>query len=135
MTHRPYSAMKGFGDLRWLEGAAPAARPAPPIRGGITSEEEEEELEAANDWVKELGLPDGILSYEYADHDTREQQAIFDLAWPHGIQEELSQPVVLLLNEPTETIALANRAGFRCFTSSDDLKSYVKSEILTEVDA
>ena len=135
MTHRPYPAMKGFGDLRWLEGAAPAVQPAPPILGGITSEDEEEELEAANGWVKEQGLPDGILSYEYVDPDTGEQQAIFDLAWPHGIQEELSQPVVLLLNEPTETIALANRAGFRCFTSSDDLKKYVKSEILTEVDA
>ena len=122
-------------DLRWLEGAASAVQSAPTILGGITSEDEEEELEAANEWVRELGLPDGILSYEYADPETGEQQAIFDLVWPQGIQEELSQPVALLINEPAETIAFANRAGFRCFTSSDGLKEYVQSEILSEADA
>ena len=107
----------------------------PMVVGSISSEEEEAELEAINVWMEEQGLPRGVMSFDFADADTGEQKAVFDLAWPNGIQEELSQPVVLLLNEPTETIALANRAGFRCFTSSDDLKKYVKSEILTEVDA
>ena len=88
------------------------------VVGGITSEAEEEALVALNDWVEAQGLPRGQMSFDYADPDTREQQAVFDLAWPNGIQEELSQPVAVLLNEGAETLALASSAGFRCFTTS-----------------
>jgi hypothetical protein len=52
------------------------------------------------------------------------------LAWPNGIQEELTQPVAVLLNENSETLALASRAGFRCFTAAQDFKDYVEKEIL-----
>ena len=45
------------------------------------------------------GLPRGMLAYDFADAETGEQKAVFDLAWPNGIQEELSQPVAVLLNE------------------------------------
>ena len=123
------------GDTRWLEGPTFTAQAAPAVLGGITSEDEEKELEAANAWVRELGLPGGTLSYEFADPETGEPEAVFDLVWPNGIQEELSQPVALLLNEPAETIAAANRAGFRCFTSCEDFKGYVEEEILMETDA
>ena len=57
---------------------------------------------------------------------------MFDLAWPSGIQEELSQPVAVLLNENNDTIAVASQAGFRCFTSIADFKKYVQSEVLAE---
>ena len=84
------------GDDRWLgvmsterETAAPL--PADEVIGGITSEQEEQELEALNAWVAEQGLPRGELSHDFADATTGEQRAIFDLAWPHGIQQELSQ--------------------------------------------
>ena len=87
------------------------------MSGGITSEEEEEQLEALNDWMEAQGLPRGVLAYDFADAATGEQKAVFDLAWPNGIQEELSQPVAVLLNESTETIAIASQAGYRCFTS------------------
>ncbi len=120
------------GDTRWLEGPAAVVRAAPTVWGAISDEDEEEELGAANDWMKERSLPAGILSYEFADQETGEQRAVFDLVWPNGIQEELSQPVALLLNEPAETIAIANQAGFRCFTSSEDFKQYVRKEILME---
>jgi hypothetical protein len=56
---------------------------------------------------------------------------VFDLAWPSGIQEELSQPVAVLLNEDAATITLANQAGFRCFTSTADFRRYVATEILS----
>jgi hypothetical protein len=85
--------------------------------GGITSEEEEEQLEALNDWMEEQGLPPGVLAYDFADAATGEQKSVFDLAWPNGIQEELSQPVAVLLNEDTETIAIASQAGYRYFHS------------------
>ena len=120
------------GDTRWLDFPAPIAQEVPTVLGGITSEDEEKDLEATNTWVMEQGLPAGVLSYEFSNPETGEQKAVFDLAWPNGIQKDLSQPVALLLNEPAETIAVANMAGFRCFTSAEDLKRYVNEEILME---
>jgi hypothetical protein len=82
--------------------------------------------------VEEQGLPRGIMAYDFADPDTGGQKAVFDLAWPNGIQEELSQPVAVLLNETTSVIAVASQAGYRCFTMTDDFKRYVQTEILVE---
>lgn len=120
------------GDTRWLEGSTKPAevKPAATVTGGITSEAEEDELLALNEWVENQGLPRGLMSYDYAAPDTGEQQAVFDLAWPSGIQEELSQPVVVFLNESADVLALASRAGFRCFTEVDVFKAYVRKEIL-----
>lgn len=120
------------GDLHWLEGVAkpPPSPSVVSIIGGITSEAEEEELEELNDWVAALGLPRGVLAFDFADETSGEQRALFDLAWPSGIQEELSQPVAVLLNENSETLALASRAGFRCFTSAQAFRDYVQKEIL-----
>lgn len=121
------------GDTRWLSGptTAPVSVVSTPL-GGITSEEEEQQLEALNQWMEQQGLPLGQLSYDFADDDTGEQKAVFDLAWPHGIQEELSQPVTLLLNESAETIGIASQSGFRCFTSVGDFQRYVQTEVLAE---
>lgn len=118
------------GDTRWLAGPTATVPIVAAMGGGISSEEEESHLEALNDWMEEQDLPRGLLAYDFADADTGEQKAVFDLAWPNGIQEELSQPVAVLLNESTETIAVANQAGFRCFTTSDAFRRYVESEIL-----
>jgi hypothetical protein len=119
------------GDTRWLkEPAAPTPLPVVTVVGGITSEEEEVQLESLNQWMEDQGLPRGTISYDFADTATGEQKAVFDLAWPSGIQEELSQPVVVLLNEGAETIAMASQAGFRCFTSVAEFQRYVESEIL-----
>lgn len=122
-------------DTQWLEGPAAAAPSAPVVFGSISSEAEEEELEGLNQWMEEEGLGAGELSFDYADADTGEQRAVFDLVWPAGIQEGLSEPVAVLLNEPAETIAIANQAGFRCFTSTRDFKRYVDEEILAGVSA
>ena len=87
------------GDTRWLSGPAATLRPIAEVTDGMASEEEEEQLEALNEWIEDQGLPRGMLAYDFADADTGEQKAVFDLAWPNGIQEELSQPVAVLLNE------------------------------------
>ena len=57
---------------------------------------------------------------------------MFDLAWPSGLQEELSQPVAVLLHEEAATVKFASDAGFRCFTDARSFKRYVASEILGE---
>lgn len=120
------------GDSRWLAGPTAPIRAVAVPGGGISSEEEEEQLEALNDWIEALGLPRGILAYDFADVDTGEQKAVFDLAWPSGIQEKLSQPVAILLNEESETLAIASQSGFRCFTTIAEFKRYVKHEVLAE---
>lgn len=72
------------------------------------------------------------MSYDFADPDTGEQQAVFDLAWPNGIQEELSEPVAVLLNENSEVIGVASQVGYRCFTKVSDFKKYVQAEVLAD---
>jgi hypothetical protein len=120
------------GDTLWLTGPTTPA-PAPAIVvGGITSEEEEEQLAALNEWMENQGLPRGTLAYDFADPDTGGQQAVFDLAWPNGIQEELSQPVAVLLNEGSGMIAIASQAGYRCFVSTVEFRRYVQTDILAQ---
>jgi hypothetical protein len=121
------------GDLRWLSGPPAAISTEVTDGSGITSEEEERQLEALNDWMDKLGLPRGVLAFDFADPATGKQKAVFDIAWPNGIQEELSQPVVVLLNEADETLAVASQAGFRCFTATADFKRYVQTEIMVEI--
>ena len=65
------------------------------------------------------------------DPHTAEQKAVLDLAWQEGLQEGLSQPVALLLDEGATTLALASSAGFRCFTRLEDFRSSVNTEILS----
>ena len=113
------------GDTRWFEVAA---KPEP-VPGGITSEDEEAELEALNEWIAEQELPRGQGAYDYTDPDTGNQLAVFDLAWPDGVQAELSQPVAILLDEGEETLAIAAKAGYRCFTRIQDFHTYIATEI------
>ncbi len=119
------------GDPSWLSASAPPVVSAETaFVGGITSEAEELELEAANDWVESVGLPRGQASYDYADPVTGDQKAVLDLAWPDGLQPGLTGPVAVLLNEPADVLSLASAAGFRCFTSVEEFRSYVMNEIL-----
>ena len=125
-------------DSRWLQTLSTADSRAIPVTptevvGSIVSEEEEQELETLNGWVEEQSLPRGILAFDFADAETGEQKAVFDLAWPNGIQQELSQPVAVLLNEDTEVVVLANSAGYRCFTAPTDFRQYVENEVLSQV--
>jgi hypothetical protein len=119
------------GDTRWLAGPAAAVPEVVTIVGGISSEEEEFQIEELNKWMEEQSLPRGIEAYDFSDSDTGEQKAVFDLAWPMGIQEELTQPVAVLLNEGENVLAIANQAGFRCFTGIKEFQNYVKNEILS----
>jgi hypothetical protein len=120
------------GDTRWMAGRPQMVPAAAAISGGIADEEEEQQLEALNDWVVTQGLPRGELSFDFSDPGTGEQKAVFDLAWPGGLQEELSERVAVLLNESAATIAIASQAGFRCFTDVSEFQQYVRSEVLME---
>jgi hypothetical protein len=103
----------------------------PSVPGRIDTEQEEKALAELDDWVVEQGLPPGVLSYELSDPATGKIQAILDLAWPHGLQHHLSQPVAVLLNEGPQTRAVANARGFRYFSDVESFRSYVSAEILS----
>jgi hypothetical protein len=118
------------GEVRWLEGKSTLTVAPVVIPGGIASQAEEEQLEQLNVWVESKGLPRGIVAFDIADPESGVQQGVFDLAWPSGMQEGLSQPVCVLIDEGPEVIALANRKGFRYFTVVSDFKRYVEEEIL-----
>ena len=109
-----------------------AERDAAHVPGGIAHEGERDQLIKVNQWVVDQGLPAGEFSYELVDVASNDLYGILDLAWPDGLQEGLSVPVALLLDEPEETEAAANRAGFRFFTDVEEFRSYVSKEILSE---
>ena len=118
------------GETHWLEGAAARKPLSTPVPGGVSSDAEEAQLTALNDWVASLGLAQGEMNFDFADPVTGEQMAVFDLAWPNGIQEELSAPAAVLLDESAEMIALASGAGYRCFTSASAFRDYIEKDIL-----
>lgn len=122
------------GETQWLTG-----QPTPPKAAveylRVSDDEEDTALTTANDWVVSLGLPSGNRDFEHSDSATGRQVAILDLAWPTGLQQELSAPVAILLNEPSETYVAAVKAGYRCFTNIADFRQYVEEEILLQAQA
>lgn len=121
------------GDTRWME-ASQSSKPKEisVTSSGIADDLEDTLLSELNEWVVSHALPAGEVSYEYANPKTGAQEAIFDLAWPSGLQEGLTEPIAVLLNESPDVLILANKAGFRCFTDIDAFKDYVKREIIRE---
>lgn len=124
------------GDDRWLSGSAakdPApVEPAGGAIGGITSDEEDAELADLNQWAGSHGFAAGLIAFDHSDPATGAQVAVFDLVWPQGLQEGLSEPVAVLLNEGERTLSLASEAGYRCFTSGAAFRDYVARELLGE---
>ena len=119
--------------VRPAEAAATEATAiAAPVPGGIESEEEERRLNECNDRIAGMGLSRGEILYELCDAESGEPIAILDLAWPNGLQEGLTEPVALLIDESRDTEEAVNRAGYRFFTSVTDFVSYVRKEVLAE---
>ncbi len=100
------------------------------IPGGIETGEEEQRLHELNDWVHSLGLPRGQISHELVHPDNGHAVAVLDLAWPDGLQQGLSEPVAVLLNEGDELLKIANQSGYRYFTDVDHFRTYVEHSVL-----
>ena len=96
----------------------------------IASGEEEELLLEIAEWVLEMGLAEGELLYNLVDQETDELLAILDLAWPNGLQEGLTQPVTLLIDESDEVKGIVQQAGFRYFVDGEAFRQYVEREVL-----
>lgn len=119
-------------DLAETPADAYVASAGSEVFGGVDSHDEEKLLVDTNAWVVGEGLPEGDYLFELTDSGTGQPMAIFDLAWPQGLQAELSDPVALLIDEGPEVHSIANNYGFRYFTSVDAFKEYVRKKILVE---
>lgn len=108
----------------------PVSQPVADIPAEIEDADEEAILTSVREWVSEQGLAEGQIGYELAHPETGDPLAILDLAWPDGLQEELTEPVALLLDEEAATLQIANDHGFRHFTSADAFKRYVETDVL-----
>ena len=126
--HRDSFDIFPFLQLLFVGRAQPA--PSVTLRGPLVSLEAEGCTRARVVRIEEQGFPKGELSYDYSDPESGAQLAILDLVWPSGLQTELSQPVAVLLNEGDNVLAIANQAGFRCFTSVKDFEHYVETDLL-----
>ena len=116
------------GDDRWLKDSAPLA----PVEVEAKAQDEDNEsaeLDALNDWMVSQGLPKGLRDYECVDEATGEPVGVFDLAWPKGVQEGLSQPVVVLLDEEDALGESAGEAGFKVFRTIGRFRRYVEREV------
>jgi len=100
------------------------------VPGSIDSDEEELLLNQCNEWLIEQGFSEGELGYDLTDPNTGKLLAILDLAWPNGLQEGLSQPIALLIDEGKDTEEAVNSQGYRYFTDVVELKDYVSFEML-----
>ena len=74
--------------------------------------------------LAENHFPLGETDFEVLD-DEGNPLAIFDMAWPNGIQEGYSEPVALVLEDDEEAQKVANQHGFRYFVDIDELTNYI----------
>ncbi len=129
-------AANDFLSKLWL-GTAPISpesehmfkRKEQPRPVSIASDKEEAELRNAMSWMENHSLPRGEYGYELVDAKNQ-VVSVLDLAWPSGIQEGLSKPAALLIDEDNETLAVASQSGFMCFLTFEELKDHVKKEII-----
>ncbi|MFV2090723.1 MAG: hypothetical protein ACC642_08705, partial [Pseudomonadales bacterium] len=117
------------GDLAALGPADQVIKSVPepmeaPI-GGITSEDEERVLEELNAWAEAQGFARGEIMHELSNEATGLPEALLDLAWPTGLQEHLSEPVAVLIDETPDVLRVASRHGYRCFTTVEGFHTYV----------
>jgi hypothetical protein len=122
-----------------LHGEVPEEEPQaditriPPVHvAGPISVDQEDQILECMEWVAQRELPEPEIEYELVDESTGEPLAVFDMAWPEGLQPGFSQPAAILLNEPREVEEAANRAGYRFFTTVEEFKEYVERDVLAE---
>ena len=117
------------GETHWMHSEA---EPQDITTFALAPEEEDTLVEKLNQWLTEKGLLQGLVDYELANLETGKPLTVLDLAWPQGIQQDLTQPVALVLSQDANNIAVASQLGYRCFTGSADFKRYVELELLGE---
>jgi len=96
----------------------------------ISSQDDEGIILDVSCWMKDKGLLEGVINYELTDENGNSLM-IIDIAWPQGIQPELSEPLALLINESDSNQKIVNQNGYKYFTNSEEFKTYVEAHYIT----
>ena len=86
--------------------------------------DDDEIIRDVQEFLGNFKLPIGEREYEVVD-DEGNVLAVLDLAWPDGIQVGLSEPLALMIDEENEDYKIANKSGFRYFTTPKSFKDYI----------
>ena len=123
------SLLGGALPARAEDRAAVISPDGTPVRNAAR-EQEDRVIEECRGWLQARGLPTGERNHELLDADTGEALATIDLAWPEGLQEGLSEPVALLLDEPDDIQETVAARGYQCFTDVESFQDYVQRRVL-----
>lgn len=98
---------------------------APPA-AAVSAPAADPNIQTLLDWLKSKGLPSPELDFEVC-NPSGEVLTVVDLAWPDGVQKGYSQPVALVLQGDQSQIRILNDAGYRFYTSIEDLRAYLET--------
>jgi len=90
---------------------------------------DDEDILDVGQWMRDKGLPEGLANFELID-EKGNVLMIIDIAWPQGIQSELSEPLALLKNESDSNYGIVNRYGYKYFTNLEEFKSYIEAHYI-----
>ena len=112
-------------------GHVPDATLAPvAIASNGGAKDEAEVIADLQGWLTENLFHPGKVDVEIpasGDHAS----AVLDIAWPSGVQPELTEPVALLIDEPVEVWNAATAYGYRIFISGEAFRDYCQALLLT----
>lgn len=98
-------------------------------RKGVSNDiNEDEEILELSYWMEENGLSGGEINYELKVSDN--ESIIIDLAWPDGIQNNLSEPVAIMIDEENSNISKVNLQKYRVFEDVKSFKDYIRNNYL-----
>lgn len=89
---------------------------------------EDEKIVELSCWMEENGLSGGEINYELKVSD--DESIIIDLAWPDGIQNNLSEPVAIMIDEENSNINKVNLQKYRIFGDIESFKDYIRNNYL-----
>ena len=97
-------------------------------KGVLNDINEDEKMLELSYWMEEKGLSGGEINYELQLNDN--ESIIIDLAWPDGIQNNLSEPVAIMIDEESNNIRKVNLQKYRVFEDIESFKDYIKNNYL-----
>lgn len=98
-------------------------------RKGVSNDiNEDEKILELSYWMEENGLSGGEINYELKVSDN--ENIIIDLAWPDGIQNNLSEPVAIMIEEESSNISKVNLQKYRVFEDIKSFKDYIRNNYL-----
>ncbi len=103
-----------------------------PVAVGVSggAKDEADTITELQEWLTENLFNSGNTDVEIPANGAHES-AVLDVAWPSGVQPELTEPVALLIDEPVEVWNAATAYGYRIFISPQALRDYCQTLLLT----